>query len=122
MTVYVDGRGLRHTQLTACSWGELEHLLWQALKLGHQSFVILSHSSELLTPGAQAVDRHVVKRLRRLCLFLERHSDNFRVHGFRNGGLSTWITSPGPRLQSPIWRTGLRMAEQVWRRRNAWGH
>ena len=122
MTIYDDGRGLRHVQLTACSWSELEHLLWQALKQGHQSFVILSHSSELLTPGARAVDRNVVRRLRRLCSFLERHSDSFRVHGFRDGGLTTRITSPGPRLKSPIWRTGLRMAEQVWRRRNSWGH
>ena len=120
MSVFEDGRGLRHVQLTACSWLELEHLLWQGLEFGHRSFVILSHGAELLTPGARAVDPTVVKRFRRLCGFLQRNSGSFRVRGFRNGELPLAPLAPVRRLHSPIWRTALRMAEQGWRRRHAW--
>lgn len=122
MTIYDDGRRLRHVQLTACSWSEIEHLLWQALEYGHQSFVILSHGSELLTPGARAVDHIAVTRFRRLCEFLEVNSSRFRVGGFRGEDLPAEPPLPTHRLGSPLWRTGLRMAEQVWRRRYSWGH
>lgn len=118
MTVYSDGRGLRHTQLTACSWSELEHLLWQALEEQQGAFVILSHNFELLTPGLLAADPVVIRRLSKLCAFLNRHKDSFRVRGL---GAGTEPPRPGAaaRLRSPLWRTGARMVEQAWRRRYA---
>jgi hypothetical protein len=115
MTVYADGRGLRHAQLTACSWGELEGLLWQALEAGHGQFVLLSHNFELLTPGMGKVDRVVMRRLQRLCAFLDRHRDTFCVRGLRGHEPATTSNAQTP-LRSPLWRTGLRMAEQAWRR------
>jgi len=117
MTVYEDGRGLRHAQLTACSWSELEGLLWQALDAGHTSFVILSHGSELLAPGLSRADPVVVDRFDRLCRFLDRERTSFVVRGLRDGPPPRIPVTPVKRLRSPIWRTGLRMMEQVWRRR-----
>ncbi|MCW5661950.1 MAG: hypothetical protein KIT60_29965 [Burkholderiaceae bacterium] len=115
MTVYADGRGLRHTQLTACSWGELQALLWQAADRGHGQFVVLSHNFELLTPGLQRVDPIVLRRLRRLAAFLDRHRDRFRVRGLL--GDAPTPPSAAPRhLRSPLWRTGARVLEQAWRR------
>ena len=120
MTVYADGRGLRHVQLTACSWSEIEHLLWQALETEQSDFVILSHSFELLTPGQKAVDPVVHRRLQRLCTFLDRHRDSFCVRGLRDGLAEPAAViagqEPPASLHSPLWRTGLRMAEQAWRR------
>jgi len=119
MTVFDDGRGLRHAQLTACSWRELEHLLWQALEQGHTSFGLLSHSFELLAPNQRAPDPTVVKRLQQLCSFLDRHRDSFCTRGLRESPPPRIPTAPPPRLRSSLWRTGARIAEQVWRRRYA---
>jgi hypothetical protein len=114
MTVYADGRGLRHAQLTACSSAELEHLLWQALEAGHRHFVLLSHNFELLTKAQDRIDRVVMRRLHRLCAFLDRHRDVFRVRGMRGPLLATTSVAYPP-LRSPMWRTGARMVEQAWR-------
>ncbi len=115
MSVYADGRGLRHAQLTACSWGELEGLLWQALEGRHGQFVLLSHNFELLAPGMKRVDRVVMGRLLRLCAFLDRHRDTFHVRGLR-GSLPATVPHALAPLRSPLQRTGWRMAEQAWRR------
>ncbi len=49
MSVFRQRNGnLRHTQITACSFGEIEKLLWRALESGQSTFVILSHNFELL--------------------------------------------------------------------------
>ena len=117
MTVFNDGTGsLRHTQLTACSYKEIENLLWQALEARRSAFVILAHNFELLNQAGNRPDDVVVKRFRKLCSFLDRNRDSFCVHGFR--GLRPQITlqQPAP-LTSPIWRTGARMLEQAYRRR-----
>jgi hypothetical protein len=118
MTVFFDGRRYRHTQLTACSWRELEALLWQALELELGTFVILSHNFELLTRDQLKVDPVVVDRLDRLCTFLSRNTDCFRVRGLRDGPI-TPAHGLSKRLTSPLWRTALRIAEQAFRRRFA---
>lgn len=117
MTVYQDGRGLRHTQLTACSSGEMEHLLWQALERQWPAVVLLSHNFELLNPELSAVDPVMVKRLHRLCEFLAKNDDCFRVRGLRDGPIHAPSGPAAPALDSPLWRTGMRMLEQAWRRR-----
>lgn len=118
VTVFNDGMRLRPAQLTACSWREMEGLLWQALEQEMGSFVIVSHNFELLTPGLRAMDPVVVERLERLCGFLAGHRDVFNVQGMRNGPVKLGAQD-GRRLSSPLWRTGMRMVEQVWRRRFA---
>lgn len=117
MTVFDDGTGkMRHVQLTACSFGEIEGLLWRALGAGYTSFVILSHSFELLNAGRNAPDPVAIRRFRKLCAFLDKHRDAFRVRGF--GGLQPALApAQPPALSSPLWRTGARMLEQAYRRR-----
>lgn len=117
MTVFADGTGrLRHAQLTACSSGELEGLLWQALEDRRQAFVILFHNFELLNESQTAADPVVIRRFRRLCSFLDRHRDSFRVRGFNGLQPMSVAVQPAP-LVSPAWRTGMRMFEQFYRRR-----
>lgn len=116
MTVFRSGSGsLRHAQLTACSYREMEGLLWQALEAGRKSFVILSHSFELLNRSMNRPDDVVVTRFRKLCSFLDRHRDCFHVRGFQGLIPSPVSSQPAP-LTSPIWKTGLRMLEQGLRR------
>lgn len=117
MTVYHDSaRSLRHAQLTACSWLEIEGLLWQALEAGRRSFVMLSHNFELLNAARNRPDRIVVDRLHRLCAFLDRHRDSFHVRGFRDLAPIDVPVQPPP-LSSPLWKSGARLLEQVYRRR-----
>lgn len=117
MTVFKDGTGsLRHAQLTACSYKELEGLLWQALETERRSFVILSHNFELLNQAKDRADDVVVERFRRLCSFLDHNRDSFHVRGFK-GLRPQLVERQPPPLTSPIWRTGARMIEQAYRRK-----
>lgn len=115
MTVFQDGsRSLRHAQLTACSYQELEGLLWQALESGRTSFVILSHGSELLNQAKTRADEVVVKRFRKLCSFLDHNRDSFQVRGFDGLEPKPAQVQPHP-LTSPLWKTGGRIIEQAYR-------
>lgn len=116
MTVFKDGFGKpRHAQLTACSYNEMEELLWKALEAGHGSFVILSHNFELLNSAKTRPDDVVIHRLRRLCAFLDRNRDSFCPRGFR--GLTPAIASSQPEmLTTTPWKTGGRILEQAYRR------
>ena len=116
MTVFDPGFGrLRHAQLGACSWAELEGLLWRALKTGQQSFVLLSHNYELLTPSKTRPDPVVVRRFQRLCAFLDRHRDKFRTRGFHGIDGITPRSQQQP-LHSSAWASMTRTVEQVYRR------
>ncbi|KIO49378.1 polysaccharide deacetylase [Nitrosospira sp. NpAV] len=116
MTVFHGGaHSLRHAQVTACSYREMEGLLWQALESGHKAFVILSHNFELLNGSMNRPDDIVVARFRKLCTFLDRHRDCFRVRGFCGLTPDLAASQPAP-LTSPMWKTGLRMLEQGLRR------
>lgn len=117
MTVFRDGTSsLRHTQLTACSYREMEGLLWQALESGRKSFVILSHGSELLNQAKNRPDEVVIERFHKLCAFLDRNRDAFQVCGFQGLSPQPVQLQPAP-LVSPLWKTGARMIEQAYRRK-----
>lgn len=119
VTVFVDGtRSLRHAQLTACSFPELEGLLWSALSANRNSFVILLHNFELLNQTRNGVDRVVVDRFHKLCSFLDRNRDSFRVCGFDGFRPEPPPSQPAP-LRSPLWKTAGRMLEQAYRWRYA---
>lgn len=112
MTVFQSGsRKLRHAQVTACSYREMEGLLWQALESRRKAFVILFHNFELLNSRMDRPDDTVVARFRKLCSFLDRHRDCFRVRGFQGLSPASVLSQPAP-LTSPLWKTGLRMLEQ----------
>jgi hypothetical protein len=116
MTVFKDGLGkMRHTQLTACSFSELEGLLWRSLETGRQSFVLLMHNFELLNASMTRRDPIVVKRFHQLCEFLDRNRDAFRVRGFKDWQASTQPTCTSM-LTAHWWHTGQRVAEQALRR------
>jgi hypothetical protein len=117
MTVFDDGtRTLRHAQLTSCSASEMEGLLWQALRQGRGAFVLLSHCFELLNPAKNRADPVVMARFHTLCAFLDKHRDEFRSTGFHGLSPTSCAAQPAP-LSSPLYRTGLRMAQQVYRMR-----
>jgi hypothetical protein len=117
MTVYRDGTPtLRHAQLTACSSAEMEGLLWQAVEQERKAFVILSHGFELLNKAKDRPDDVVVQRFGRLCAFLDRHRDVFRVRGFQGLQPVHVAMQPAP-LVSPLHRTGGRMLLQLYRQR-----
>jgi hypothetical protein len=117
MTVYFDRPGhLRHAQVGACSSRELEGLLWQALERGRQAFVILSHNFESLNGSKDGPDPVVAARHRALCRFLDRNRDCFRTCGFHGLPPTAAARQPVP-LRSPVWKTGLRVLEQTYRRR-----
>ena len=116
VTVFNDGtQSLRHAQLTACSYQEMEGLLWQALEAERNAFVILSHGSELLNPAKNRPDEVVVKRFHQLCSFFDQNRDSFCVRGFHGLKPRSVLQQPLP-LVSPVWKTGTRMFEQAYRR------
>jgi len=116
LTVFKDGMGaLRHAQLTACSYSELEYLLWQALERGSQAVVMLSHNFELLDVSKTKADPVVVKRFLSLCGLLARNPDCFRVRGFRDLDFPVPARQPAP-LEMPFWKTAGRIAAQAYRR------
>jgi len=116
MTVFQDGTGrLRHAQITACSYQELECLLWSALESGNNAFVLLSHNFELLNRRQDRPDWVAISRFDKLCAFLDRNRDCFKVRGFH--GLEPSISArPSKPLASPRWKTIRRIAEQIYRR------
>ncbi|MGH8770822.1 MAG: polysaccharide deacetylase family protein, partial [Burkholderiales bacterium] len=97
MTVFAIGSGkFRHAQLGACSFREMERLLWQASDAGWRSFVILAHNFELLNKSKTARDDIVVNRFEELCGFLDRNRDVFHTSGFRNLTPDVFDEQPPP--------------------------
>ena len=127
MSVFDDGFGkLRHAQLTACSFREIETILWQALESGQQSFVFLFHNFELLNRSHNHLDRVMLKRFEQLLDFLERNRKDFPTQSFSHttktvteepdtAEIST--TDSKSSLNSAFWQTALRYAEQLYRRK-----
>jgi hypothetical protein len=112
----------RHAQLCACSSQELEHALMAAWKRGWDSFVIVSHSFELIRrarqPGERTVpDRVVIQRFERLCRFLAGNGDKFRTAMFSQLDPSAIVkAAPSQALSSGIHYTVQRWSQQFYRR------
>lgn len=116
MTVYYDRPGnLRHAQLCACSFKELEYILWKSLEEGRKEVVILSHNFELLDASNKKPNRVVAKRFHKLCKFLDMNRDSFSVEDFSNYACEE-DQKQYPPINSPISNTGLRILEQAWSR------
>jgi peptidoglycan/xylan/chitin deacetylase (PgdA/CDA1 family) len=113
---------LRHAQLCACSFAEMRGALLQAWRQGWYSFVLVSHSFELLKrrkrPGvAPLPDQTVVKRFELLCEFLAANRDKFTTRGFTElNERDIPLEVPARPLRSTISRTAGRLAEQLMRR------
>lgn len=125
VTFFSDYPGhMRHAQLCACSFGEMKAALLNAWRRGWTSFVIVSHSFELIRnrkkPGAiPRPDPTVIRRFENLCRFLQKNSDKFQTRFFGDIDLSaipeTSATGDRP-LASRIDRTAWRLGEQLIRR------
>jgi hypothetical protein len=113
----------RHAQLCACSSGEMERALLQAWRRGWRTFVIVSHSVELIKNRKQVAqppspDGIVIGRFERLCRFLARHTDKFVTSGFHDLDPRD-LAPPQPTtqpLRSTLPATAWRFAEQLARR------
>jgi hypothetical protein len=120
ISFFVDWPGhCRPAQLCACSSAEMKHALDQAWTRGWSSFVIVSHSFELIrrpkTPsGPTMPDRLVIRRMEQLCAFLAAHPDKFRCAGFGDVDPAT-VGPPAPEdpLRSNLGLTMARMAQQL---------
>ncbi len=115
MTTFVDGMGKRrHTQLTACSYAEISAGLINAYENKWQSYVLLSHSFELMKPDFSNYDRVIVKRFEKLCAFLANNTDKFRTSFFDEVNVSNdQIKQP---LTTGLTPTLKRYCEQSLRR------
>ncbi|HVX15433.1 MAG TPA: polysaccharide deacetylase family protein [Pirellulales bacterium] len=123
ITFFQDWPGhFRHAQLCACSSQELEHALDEAWRRGWRSFVLVSHSFELLKrrkqpPLPPLPDGTVIRRFERLCRFLSTNRDRFGTCGFRdldNTPLGPCLADEP--LRSTVRRTAWRFGEQAVRR------
>lgn len=113
MTVFADKPGnLRHAQLCACSFREMEGLLWSALENDWNHLVFLSHNFELLNSSMTQPNTVVLKRFHQLCHFLQKNMDCFKTGSFSNYKQPDSATQRQP-LKSPVWKTGLRTLEQL---------
>jgi hypothetical protein len=115
----------RHTQLTATSLKEMCKALESAHQRGWKSFVIVSHSSELIRRNiegfnAARADRVVIDRFEKLMRYLGRNKDRYVVSGFQGVEPSSLELESGSNFSMPlkgsVVQTALRMAEQGFRR------
>ncbi len=112
----------RHVQLCACSSGELQTTLLQAWRNGFHSFVLVSHSFELLkrrraNPRNPRADWTVIRRFENLCRFLAANPDKFRTSGFTEiRPHSIPLLQPRTVLRTGPHRTLWRWVEQSIRR------
>lgn len=105
----------RHAQLVACSFAEMRSALEQTWQRGWQSFVIVSHSFELLNALRTRHDPVVVRRFDRLCRYLAENSDKYRTSVF-DGSFEPGIDQPRTPLSGNVLRTAWRTGEQLARR------
>ena len=116
MSVFEDFPGhFRHAQLGACSYREMERLLWSALEKGFESVVILSYGTELLNHAKTRPDPVAIKRFSKLCAFLHKNRQDFNTCGFGGLQLRALTKQPPPTTSRGIYTIG-RYAEQAWRR------
>jgi len=78
-------RGPRHVQVSAASNAEMEAALMHAYDAQWKTFVIVSHSFELIhrhKEGTAQYNAIQTRRFEKLCQFLKTHSDKFRTRTF----------------------------------------
>lgn len=114
--------GSRHAQFTSASAAELESALAKAARYDWYTFVILSHSFELLNRRRERVaepraDQIVVRRFEKICNFLSDGRDRFRTCGFADLSSNQCGTiAQKTAISSTVSRTVRRLTEQIIRR------
>lgn len=111
----------RHAQLTSCSFGEMRLALNRGWEGVWRTFVIVSHSFELLGRNHNnipaAPDRIVIGRFEKLCRFLGANRDRFRTVGFSDLDPAALVApTTATKLRTGVLSTTLRYGEQLVRR------
>jgi hypothetical protein len=111
----------RPAQVCACSYRELRRALREASKATWRTFVIVSHSFELIRrhrlERPTLPDAIVIRRFEKLCQFLANNRDQFRTIGFSEldpAGASQSDSVRG--IETSVVLTMLRTAGQLARR------
>jgi hypothetical protein len=113
VSAYIDFPGhYRHAQLGACSYSELTNFMWQALRQGWHSVVIVSHNFELLNRLKNRHDLIVARRFVKLCRFLDKNRDKYATIGFTSFRPKSYDAQPDP-IVSNVFLTAGRYAEQA---------
>ena len=110
---------IRPLHIQACSFSEMRHVLIEYFELGLPTCVLVTHSFETLNSKRTGPDPIVCRRFERLCNFLDENRDKFRTVGFRDVADLTIFDAPAPQTAIPrssVFRTGVRVAEQLIRR------
>ena len=115
---YEDGFSRRrHIQLNSISFEEIRSLLEQANKRNLGTFVIVSHSNELLTSGKNNGDKIVIHRLKKLCQYLSDNPQDYRTCFFDEMDQESIVSDKDEALlKSGFYSTGKRILEQGYRR------
>ena len=109
----------RPAHINACSTAEMEHALLSAWKQGWSSFVVVSHSFELIHRrrkgrGQPRPNYIVVKRFEKLCQFLADNRDKFTTTMFSYlDPQAIPCELPAQPIQSNLFRTAQRYSEQL---------
>lgn len=121
ITVFKDGFGIeRPLQVGACSMGEMRNVLLDALRVGINDLVIISHNFEMLKPSTSEPDLIVVKRFENLCKFLSNNRDLFSVVSYTQSNYTHNSIHELPKAS--IACTLGRNAEQITRRLKTFFH
>lgn len=105
----------RPAQICAMSAAEMRAGLRHAAKEGHDSFVVVTHSFELLSRDRQRPNRLVMRRFEQLCEEAARLPQVYGA-GFRDIA-PEWADRPRRNLTRAApdhVRTGVRIAQQAW--------
>ncbi|MCM8620683.1 MAG: polysaccharide deacetylase [Candidatus Accumulibacter sp.] len=117
VSIFRDGFGrYRPTQVGACSFAEMRDALLSAARQRTEHFVIVSHNFEMLKHQRADPDPIIVSRFTRLCEFLDRNRETFRVASFNDPLIPG---APHGELELPSssrTATALRFFEQALRR------
>jgi len=112
----------RHTQITACSFLEIRNVLrwahlnkWFCLVIVFHSFELLNRKKEV--QGQVCPDKWMMNRFHSLCRFLDENRGEFRTIGFSDIDceMIPCVKNIKP-ICSNIFRTGLRISEQILRK------
>lgn len=116
--------GLRHAQLTACSFSEIKNMITRADELGYDAFVYLFHNFEILNRKGNAPDPIVASRFEKLCEFLNQNLSTLptKIFNIKSISLVTEQIQNDKHLTQPVlasnrFRTANRIIQQIYRKR-----
>lgn len=112
--VAAKGGRYRNLQINALSFREIVKVLEFASDHDWDSVVLVSHNFEMLTPDKCSVDAIAHNRFVKVCGYLGKHRDRFRVQGFRSAIQKSCRQHPAPGAHPAL--SLMRHAEQAYRR------